>query len=41
MEMFFDVKTGDNTGDNAPEGRSGLAKTFDASARPVLTIDVA
>lgn len=41
MEMFFDVKTGDNTGDNTPEGRSGLAKTFDASARPVLTVDVA
>jgi hypothetical protein len=34
MEMSIDVRNGVNTGDNR------LAKNFDASARPVLTVDV-
>jgi hypothetical protein len=34
MEMFIDVKSGGSTGENS------LAKNFDASARPILTVDV-
>lgn len=39
-EMLSDEDDGANTGDNTPEGRNGLAKSFDASARPILTVDV-
>ena len=39
--MLTDEKNGGNTGENSPAGGDGLAKRFDASARPVLTVDVA
>lgn len=38
--MWTDEKNGGNTGENTPDSRDGLAKSFDASARPVLTVDV-
>lgn len=38
--MRSDGKNGGNTGENAPAACNGLAKSFDDSARPVLTVDI-
>lgn len=38
--MLSDEKNGANTGDKTPERRNGLADSFQASARPVVTVDL-
>lgn len=38
--MLTDEKNGGNTGEKSPDGRDGLTRSFDASARPVLTVDI-
>lgn len=38
--MLSDEKNGGNTGEKSSAGRDDLAKSFDASARRVLTVDV-